>query len=65
MSRTLNCEVGCGDSVVAGSRSRGPAEVDPAVLGTDVGDDQVSVAQDFGVVHVDGLAVRTAPGDDG
>lgn len=64
-SSTLNREVGCGDRVVAGSGGRGPAEVDPAVLGRDVGDDQVSVAQDFGVVHVDGFAVCAAPGDDG
>lgn len=64
-SSTLNREVGCGDRVVAGSGGRGPAEVDPAVLGSDVSDDQVSVAQDFGVVHVDGFTVGTAPGDDG
>lgn len=63
--RTLNREVGCGDGVVAGSRGRGPAEVDAAVLGSDVGDKQVSVAQDLGVVHVDGFAVGAAPGDDG
>lgn len=62
---TLNREVGGGDRVVAGSRGRGPAEVDPAVLGSDISDDQVSVAQDFGVVHVDGFAVCSAPGDDG
>lgn len=51
--------------MVAGSRGRGPAEVDPAMLGGDISDDQVSVAQDFGVVHVDGFAVCSAPGDDG
>lgn len=62
---TLNCEVCCSDGVVASSRRGGPAEVDAAVLGADVSDDQVPVAQHPGVVHVDGLAVRTAPGDDG
>lgn len=62
---TLNCEVGCSEGVVAGSGGGGPAEVDPAVLGTDIGDHQVSVAQDLGVVHVDGLTVGAAPGDDG
>lgn len=62
---TLDREVGRGDRVVAGSGGRGPAEVDPAVLGSDISDEQVSVAQDFGVVHVDGFAVCSAPGDDG
>lgn len=51
--------------MVAGSRGGGPAEVDPGVLGSDISDDQVPVAQDFGVVHVDGFAVCSAPGDDG
>lgn len=62
---TLNCEVGRSDGVVAGSGGRGPAEVDPTVLGTDIGDKQVSVAQDLGVVNVNGFAVGAAPGDDG
>lgn len=62
---TLNCELGCSHGVVAGSGGGGPAEVDPTVLGPDIGDNQVSVAQDLGVVHVDGFAVRAAPGDDG
>lgn len=62
---TLNREVGRSDGVVAGSGRGGPAEVDAAVLGVDVGDDQVPVAHHPGIVHVDGLAVRTAPGDDG
>lgn len=62
---TLNREVGGGDRVVAGPGGGGPAEVDAAVLGSDISDDQVPVAQDFGVVHVDGFAVCPAPGDDG
>lgn len=62
---TLNSEVCRSDGVVARSGRGGPAEVDAAVLGADISDDQVPVAQHPGIVHVDGLAVRTAPGDDG
>lgn len=62
---TLNCEVSCSNSVVAGSRGGGPAEVDSTVLGIDISDNQVSIAQHFGVVHIDGFTVSTAPGDDG
>lgn len=61
----MNREVGCSDGVVASSGRRGPAEVDPAVLGIDIGDNQVPVAKHSGVVHINGFAVRTAPGDDG
>lgn len=51
--------------MVACSWRGGPAHVDPAVLGLDVGDEQVAVAQHLGVVDVDGAAVCAAPGDDG
>lgn len=62
---TLNCEVGCSNSVVAGPRGCGPAEVDSTVLGTDISDDQVPIAQHFGLVHINRFTVCTAPGDDG
>lgn len=51
--------------MVAGSGGGGPANVDSAVLGTDISNNQVSIAQHFGVVHIDGFTVSTAPGDDG
>lgn len=62
---TLNCEVGCSDGVVAGSRGCGPAEVDSTVLGIDISNNQVPIAQHSGVVHIDRFTVCTAPGDDG
>lgn len=62
---TLNCEVRRSDGVVASAGRGGPAEVDAGVLGAHISDDQVPVAQYPGVVHVDGFAVRPAPGDDG
>lgn len=62
---TLNCEDCRCDGVVAGPRRGGPAEVDACMLGGHICDDQVPVAQHPGVVDVDGLAVRPAPGDDG
>lgn len=62
---TLNCEVGCSNSVVAGSRGCGPAEVDSTVLGTDIGNNQVPIAQHFGIVNIDRFTICTAPGDDG
>lgn len=65
LDSTLDCEVGCSYSVVSGPRGRGSAQIDAAVLGAHVGDDQVPVSQHFGVVDVDGFAVGAAPGDDG
>ena len=62
---TLYCDVGCSKSVVAGSRGGGPAEVHSTVLGVDIRNNKVPVAQHFGVVHVDGFPVSAAPGDDG
>ncbi len=62
---TLNCEVGSSNSVVAGSRCGSPAEVDSTVLGTDISNNQVSIAQHFGIVHINGFTISTAPGDDG
>lgn len=61
----MNCEVCCSYGVVASPGCGGPAKVDTSVLGGYISDDQVPVAQYPGVVHVDGLAVRPAPGDDG
>jgi len=62
---TQNCEVGCGSGVVAGSRCGGPAQVDSAVLGIGIGNNQVPITQHFGIVDIDGFTVSTAPGDDG
>lgn len=61
----MNCEVCRSDGVVASPGCGGPAEVDACMLGAHISDDQVPVAQYPGVVHVNGLAVRPAPGDDG
>ena len=62
---TLNCDVGCSNGVVTGSRGGGPAEVDSTVLGTGISNNQVPVTQHFGVVHVDRITVGAAPGNDG
>lgn len=58
---TLNCEVCCSNCVVTSPRGGGPAEVDASMLGAHISYDQVPVAQYPGIVHVDGLAVRSAP----
>lgn len=62
---TFNCDVGCSNSVVAGSRGGGPAEVDSTVLGIDISNNQVPISQHFGFVHINGFTISTAPGDDG
>lgn len=62
---TQDGEISRSDGVVSSPGSGGPAEVDSAVLDVDIGDNQVSVPQDSGVVHVNGFTVGATPGDDG
>lgn len=60
---TQHGDISGGEREVPGSRGRGSAHVHARVLPLDVGDEQVAVAERFGVVDVDGLVVGAAPRD--
>lgn len=62
-SLTKHSDISSGECEVPGARCRSSAHVHARVLPLNIGDEQVAVAEHFGVIDIYGLVVGTAPRD--